>query len=243
MFDLTNRAFRFTVDSSLSLARVAESLPFTFTGADLYALCSDAMLKAVTRSSRLVDDRVSAINKERQSHSQNAISIANFFDHYATEADTQIAVTEDDFTNAKQELVPSVSVDELRHYERVRNTFEGVTRKPEAEGEKEKLNRVPEVNTSPRKRVEFSKLANGSTDSVPTMNGSNRLQNVINHGSTGNGVSDADDDHIIRTDKLNLGSNPPSRPPSSKGKGKGKSRDALAMDQNAGALDGEDLYD
>jgi peroxin-6 len=235
---------RFTVDPSLSLSRVAESLPFTFTGADLYALCSDAMLKAVTRSSRLVDSKVSVINQERQSHGQNQISIANFFDHYATDADTQIAVTEDDFTNAKQELVPSVSVDELRHYERVRNTFEGATRKAEPDGEKElqTQDQVVETNISPKKRVGFAKRANGSADLVPTMNGSARFQSIMNQASAGGGTSDADDDYVIRTDKLNLNSNP-ARPPSSKGKGKGKSRDVLVSEQSSGVVDGEDLYD
>ena len=110
-----NSGSRFTLDPSLSLTRVADSLPFTFTGADLYALCSDAMLKAVTRSSHSVDEKVSTINEDRRSNDQHLISIANFFDHYATDTDTEIAVTEDDFTNARQELVPSVSADELRH--------------------------------------------------------------------------------------------------------------------------------
>lgn len=212
------------------------------------------MLKAVTRSSRLVDDRVAVINRERQSHGQNSISIANFFDHYATETDTQIAVTEEDFISAKSELVPSVSVDELSHYERVRNTFEGATKKPESDKGQETNNRVMSPTTSPRKRVEFSKRpTNGSADSVPTMNGNARLQNAINQGTAENGISDADDDYVIRTDKLSLSSNPPSRPPSSRGKGKGKARDApaeganlpitLGVEQSPGAVDGEDLYD
>lgn len=40
---------KFSLDPDLDLKRVAESLPFTYTGADLYALASDAMLKAITR--------------------------------------------------------------------------------------------------------------------------------------------------------------------------------------------------
>ena len=40
---------KFNLDPDLELKRVAESLPFTYTGADLYALASDAMLKAITR--------------------------------------------------------------------------------------------------------------------------------------------------------------------------------------------------
>ncbi|EME88180.1 uncharacterized protein MYCFIDRAFT_148801 [Pseudocercospora fijiensis CIRAD86] len=125
---------KFTLDPSVSLARVAETLPFTFTGADLYALCSDAMLKAVTRSARQVDARVHHINEERASREQAQISVAYYFDHYDSENDTQVMVTEEDFVRAKEDLVPSVSVDELRHYERVRASFEGATKKkPETE--------------------------------------------------------------------------------------------------------------
>lgn len=199
------------------------------------------MLKAVTRSSRLVDDRVSAINEERQSRSQNTISVANFFDHFATEADTQIAVTEEDFVTAKQELVPSVSVDELRHYERVRNTFEGFTKKAEPDSEKKPPKQALDMNTSPRKRVGFANRTNGSTDFVPTMNGNARTQTIINQSSAGNGISDADDDYVFKTEKMSLTSNPPSRPPSSKGKGKGRANPIA--EQGPGAVDGEDLYD
>jgi hypothetical protein len=74
------------------------------------------------------------------------------------------------------------------------------------------------------------------------MNGSARFQSVVNQASAGGGTSDADDDYVIRTDKLNLNSNP-ARTPSSKGKGKGKSRDVLVPEQGSGVVDGEDLYD
>jgi peroxin-6 len=91
----------------------------------MYALCSDAMLKAVTRQARAVDAKVAEYNN---THSPQ-ISIAYFFDHLATEEDTAVMVTEQDFVEAHRELVPSVSADELRHYQHVRNTFEGTGKK------------------------------------------------------------------------------------------------------------------
>ncbi|KAK7521744.1 peroxin 6 [Phyllosticta citriasiana] len=117
---------KFTLDPTLSLRNVASSLPFTFTGADLYALCSDAMLHAITRQARAVDARVASINASRAAETppKPPISTAYFFDHFAADADTAVVVTEDDFVSAKRELVPSVSADELQHYERVRRTFE-----------------------------------------------------------------------------------------------------------------------
>ena len=222
---------------------MAETLPFTFTGADLYALCSDAMLKAVTRSARLVDGRVSAINQERLAHGQNSISIANFFDHHATDTDTEISVTEDDFTNAKQELVPSVSVDELRHYERVRNSFEGVTKKPESEKDKARpsaMDHIADGDSSQHKVIDFAKRANGSKHMEPSINGGERFQYTTKQA--GGGASDADDDYVVRTDKLSL-NNASAKPPSSKDKGKGKIRETPSTDGTARADTSEDLYD
>lgn len=103
-------------------------MPFTYTGADFYALCSDAMLKAVTRQSSAVDAKVRAINNERAGKSE--ISTAYFFDHFATKEDIAVMVTEADFLAANDELIPSVSAGELAHYEKVRATFEGSRDKP-----------------------------------------------------------------------------------------------------------------
>jgi peroxin-6 len=114
---------RFTLHPSLSLPRIASHLPFTYTGADFYALCSDAMLKAVTRQASLVDAKIAQINT---TSGRNKISTAYFFDHFASKEDVAVMVTEEDFVLAERELVPSVSVKELEHYKRVRGMFEKV---------------------------------------------------------------------------------------------------------------------
>ncbi|KAJ4345356.1 peroxisomal assembly protein [Didymosphaeria variabile] len=119
---------KFTLHPALSFARVASTLPFTYTGADMYALCSDAMLKAITRQARAVDEKVIAISTARGT----PITTAYFFDHLATEEDTAVMVMEEDFIEAHKELVPSVSADELNHYERVRKAFEGTGKKDES---------------------------------------------------------------------------------------------------------------
>ena len=104
---------------------MAEQLPFTYTGADFYALCSDAMLKAVTRQASLVDAKIKALNAAAHGSNQLPISTAYFFDHHAEADDVAVMVTEQDFINAHRELIPSVSAGELAHYERVRAMFEG----------------------------------------------------------------------------------------------------------------------
>lgn len=40
------------------LTSVAERCPFNYSGADFYALCSDAMLKAMARKAKEVDERI-----------------------------------------------------------------------------------------------------------------------------------------------------------------------------------------
>ena len=92
---------KFTMHPEMSLRRVAESLPFTYTGADLYALCSDAMLKAITRQASAVDAKIKALPS-------GPVTTAYFFDHMATDSDIAVMVTEEDFFAAQRELVGSV---------------------------------------------------------------------------------------------------------------------------------------
>ena len=92
---------KFTMHPEMSLRRVAESLPFTYTGADLYALCSDAMLKAITRQASAVDAKIKKL-------SGGPVTTAYFFDHLATDEDIAVMVTEKDFIAANKELVGSV---------------------------------------------------------------------------------------------------------------------------------------
>lgn len=95
---------RFALHPDMTLRTIAETLPFTYTGADLYALCSDAMLKAITRQAGRVDEKIRVMSEE----SGEPISTAYFFDHVASEEDTTVVVGEGDFASAKSELVGSV---------------------------------------------------------------------------------------------------------------------------------------
>jgi peroxin-6 len=92
---------KFTLRPDVSLSRIAQRLPFTYTGADLYALCSDAMLKAITRQATSVDEKIKVLP-------DGPVSTAYYFDHLATPDDIAVMVTEEDFTDAQGELVASV---------------------------------------------------------------------------------------------------------------------------------------
>ncbi|CRG88292.1 Peroxisomal biogenesis factor 6 [Talaromyces islandicus] len=111
---------KFTLAPEVSLARVAERLPFTYTGADLYALCSDSMLKAITRQATAVDEKIKALPG-------GPVTTAYYFDHLASPDDISVMVTEQDFIEAQSELAASVSAKELEHFERIRQSFESST--------------------------------------------------------------------------------------------------------------------
>ena len=119
--------------------KVAEILPFTYTGADLYALCSDAMLKAITKQARYVDERI----RDMEQRGEGKVSTAWWFDNMATDDDVKVVVRAEDFDEARRELVGSVryatffaaflsvagtdryhSAKELEHYQHVREQFE-----------------------------------------------------------------------------------------------------------------------
>ena len=50
--------FRFRLDPILDLREIAAKCPLNYTGADFYALCSDAMLKAMYRKAMEIEASV-----------------------------------------------------------------------------------------------------------------------------------------------------------------------------------------
>lgn len=123
IMEALTRKFRLAAD--VSLEAISKRCPFTFTGADFYALCSDAMLNAMTRTANEVDAKIKLLNKGREEAGEEPVSIRWWFDHEATKTDIEVEVAQVDFMKAKDELSPSVSADELQHYLKLRQQFEG----------------------------------------------------------------------------------------------------------------------
>lgn len=59
---------KFRLDSDLNLSKVAEQCPFNYTGADFYALCSDAMLNAMSRKAVTLETRIGVYMKKKPFH-------------------------------------------------------------------------------------------------------------------------------------------------------------------------------
>ncbi|KAJ8246463.1 hypothetical protein GJAV_G00268110 [Gymnothorax javanicus] len=89
---------KFRVDPSLNLAAVVERCPARLTGADLYALCSDAMTTAIKRKIRHIGE---GLDTEESS----------------------LTLTAEDFAQALERLQPSVSEQDLARYKLIQQKF------------------------------------------------------------------------------------------------------------------------
>lgn len=124
---------KFKLSSDISLQQIAQKCPFTYTGADFYAMCSDAMLNAMTRTANEVDEKFKKFNEtERIPNNLKPVSIRWWFENVAKEEDIDVVVTEKDFDKSLRELIPSVSAEELRHYLRVRENFQSGKKKAQS---------------------------------------------------------------------------------------------------------------
>ncbi|XP_054460043.1 peroxisomal ATPase PEX6 isoform X2 [Anoplopoma fimbria] len=85
---------KFQLDSSVDLQQVVDSCPAHMTGADLYALCSDAMTAAIKRKISLID---AGLDSE----------------------DSPVLVSVEDFSSALESFKPSVSEKELLRYKNI----------------------------------------------------------------------------------------------------------------------------
>ncbi|WVW86025.1 hypothetical protein I302_108063 [Kwoniella bestiolae CBS 10118] len=134
---------KFTLDPRLKLEDVVQKLEFNLTGADLYALCSDAMLGAMSRVAEGVDREVERLNglygdggnacegnmseqdgkKKLKKTWRGDLTVQYYLSKIANPQEIQVKVSFEDFERAREKLVPSVSKEELDHYERVQKQF------------------------------------------------------------------------------------------------------------------------
>ncbi|TBU46999.1 AAA-domain-containing protein [Dichomitus squalens] len=116
---------KFKLHPDLKLERIAEQCPFHYTGADFYALCADALLKAMSRKAEELEATIAKINASPPPDSPHPFPLTPqyYLGELATPAETEVLVSEDDFNAALRELVPSVSQAEMDHYARIQQRF------------------------------------------------------------------------------------------------------------------------
>ncbi|KAJ9104628.1 hypothetical protein QFC21_002126 [Naganishia friedmannii] len=119
---------KFKLHPNLDLRNIAEQCPFNYTGADFYALCSDAMLKAMSRTAAEVDRKIDVLNAQAPPyHHPHPLTPRYYLSEMASPAELEVVVQAEDFKAALKDLVPSVSAEEMAHYAQVQKQFSKVT--------------------------------------------------------------------------------------------------------------------
>eukprot|EP00954_Amorphochlora_amoebiformis_P018937 1329341-Amorphochlora_amoeboformis.AAC.1 len=118
---------KFHLEKNVDLRKVVQGCSFNFTGADFYAMCSDAMLHALKRKIKDVDRRVTERNKHlvAVSHgsSKGKLNARALLDEMSPEYLT-VSVSMGDFEVARKRLTPSLSQEELDHYAQLQRQYE-----------------------------------------------------------------------------------------------------------------------
>ncbi|KAJ8086247.1 peroxisomal assembly protein [Marasmius tenuissimus] len=115
---------KFRLHPDLNLKSVAEQCSFNYTGADFYALCSDALLNAMSRKAEELEAKIAELNKSPPSHQHpHPLTPQYYLAEMASEEEIQVSVTQDDFDRAVRSLVPSVSQAEMDHYRTIQSRF------------------------------------------------------------------------------------------------------------------------
>jgi peroxin-6 len=109
---------KFCLEPHVSLEQIAEQCTGHLTGADMYALCSDAYFRAMNR-------KISVIQSELEKTNPNAEKplTANEFISNLPQDQRDVLVSQEDFLLSISNLKPSVSETELQHYEQLRQRF------------------------------------------------------------------------------------------------------------------------
>ncbi|KAI6111549.1 AAA-domain-containing protein [Pisolithus croceorrhizus] len=108
---------RFKLHPAMDLYAIACQCPMTYTGADFYGLCADAILHALSRKVQILEVKRNHLNALQ--HSQ--ISSQFYISEMVPAVDMEVTVAMEDFVVALQELTPSISEKELTYYTSIQN--------------------------------------------------------------------------------------------------------------------------
>ena len=117
---------KFTLGADATIDQIIDLCPNNFTGADFYALCSNALASAIKRRALQIETDVKAL-QDIDIYSENQITIQQWLAE-ASPQELAVHVLLEDFKTAIQGIVPSVSKADLRKYEALREQFSSTPR-------------------------------------------------------------------------------------------------------------------
>eukprot|EP00743_Colponemidia_sp_Colp-15_P007737 GILK01008379.1.p1 GENE.GILK01008379.1~~GILK01008379.1.p1 ORF type:complete len:827 (-),score=160.51 GILK01008379.1:39-2462(-) len=112
------RKFRLAAD--VDLRALVETCPFNFTGADFYALASDALLDAI--SNKINDLEREADRQNNGNYYSSPVTARDLMAALSPE-EQNVQVSMDNFISARKKLVPSISQEELHRYKQLQAQF------------------------------------------------------------------------------------------------------------------------
>ncbi|EGG18802.1 AAA ATPase domain-containing protein [Cavenderia fasciculata] len=108
---------KFHLDDDVDLHAIVAKCPFNLTGSDFYALCSDSLANSIK-------DKINQLEDQRKSRRKEFGSIGeDEFIEQLQKQQKQVIVKQKHFLEAVDNLVPSVSQDELQYYHKVQKQF------------------------------------------------------------------------------------------------------------------------
>ena len=115
---------KFDLSDDVRLEAVLEPLDFVYTGADLFALSSDAMMFAVEDALEAVQDQLTAAAvTATQASDGTPVALANEEAGRAEEESKPIKVCMEHFVRARAQLKPSVTKADLQKYEALKQKY------------------------------------------------------------------------------------------------------------------------
>eukprot|EP01080_Neovahlkampfia_damariscottae_P011432 gene11432-4599_t len=108
---------KFNLGNTVNFEELSKGFQNTFTGADFYALCSDALMKSIMRIAQQFEIELSLKNEKLEKKMEMNTYLND-------KEDVKIIVEQDDFKLALMNLTPSVSQKDLQHYESVQQKYQ-----------------------------------------------------------------------------------------------------------------------
>lgn len=121
-----NLLSRFQLDPTVNLQQVVEHCPAQMSGADLYALCSDAMMVAIKRKMVFMEGGENTAETFGVSWCPTVLFSSVCQSNSGKDGeDSPLLMCPEDFMTALESFQPSVSDEELLRYRNIQQKLEG----------------------------------------------------------------------------------------------------------------------
>ncbi len=113
---------RFIFEDGVDIKSVAEMVPPIYTGADIYAIGASALMRAINRKVKAIEDQIEKINATTELYNRAPLNVQQLLADMDQD-EAQILVSQEDLVEAAVTTPPSVTIEEMEHYERLRKQF------------------------------------------------------------------------------------------------------------------------